>query len=142
MKYSRVVLESFGYELAPVVVSSADLEDRLSPAFQKLHIPAGQLASLTGVLERRWWEPGFPVAEGAIRAGRKSLQSAGISARDVEVLIYAGVCREHFEPATACRVADALGVSETAAVFDISNACLGVLNGMMEVANRIELGHI
>jgi acyl-CoA:acyl-CoA alkyltransferase len=142
MKYSRVVLESLAYELAPVVVSSEELEDRLKPAYQKLHIPSGQLAALTGVLERRWWEPAFSVAEGAIRAGQKALQSAGISGRDLEVLIYAGVCRECFEPATACRVADMLGVSETAAVFDISNACLGVLNGMVEIANRIELGHI
>ncbi len=142
MRYSRVVLESLGYELAPVVVSSEELEDRLRPAYQKLRIPAGQIAAFTGVLERRWWEPRFPVAEGAVRAGRKALESAGISGRELEVLIYAGVCREHFEPATACRVADALGVSERAAVFDISNACLGVLNGMVEIANRIELGHI
>jgi acyl-CoA:acyl-CoA alkyltransferase len=137
-----VAIESLGYELAPVLVSSAELEERLEPAFQKLRIPGGQLVALTGVLERRWWEPAFPVAEGAIRAGRKALQAADIPARDLEVLIYAGVCREHFEPATACRVADALGVAGSAAVFDISNACLGVLNGMVDIANRIELGQI
>ncbi|HTN02454.1 MAG TPA: 3-oxoacyl-ACP synthase III, partial [Planctomycetaceae bacterium] len=28
------------------------------------------------------------------------------------------------------------------AVYDVSNACLGVLNGMLEIANRIELGQI
>jgi len=57
-------------------------------------------------------------------------------------LIYAGVCREQMEPATACRVAAALGVSPECAVYDISNACLGVLNGILDVANRIELGQI
>jgi 3-oxoacyl-[acyl-carrier-protein] synthase-3 len=57
-------------------------------------------------------------------------------------LIYGGVCREYFEPATACRVASALGVKSDAAVYDVSNACLGVLNGMVEVANRIELGQV
>ncbi len=56
------------------------------------------------------------------------------------MVIYAGVCREQFEPATACRVAAELGVGPGTAIFDISNACLGVLNGMVEVANRIELG--
>ena len=45
-----------------------------------------------------------------------------------------------FEPATACRVAAGMGVSPDAAVYDLSNACLGVLNGMLDVANRIELG--
>ena len=29
-----------------------------------------------------------------------------------------------------------------AAVYDVSNACLGVLNGMVDIANRIELGQI
>ncbi len=29
-----------------------------------------------------------------------------------------------------------------ASVYDLSNACLGVLNGMLEIANRIELGQI
>jgi 3-oxoacyl-[acyl-carrier-protein] synthase-3 len=39
-------------------------------------------------------------------------------------------------------VAATLGVNGNAAIFDISNACLGVLNGILEVANRIELGQI
>src|SRR5439155_9673361 len=60
----------------------------------------------------------------------------------VDALIYGGVCREYCEPATACRVASDLGISPGAAVYDISNACLGVLNGIIEIANRIELGQI
>src|SRR4029077_11487820 len=67
---------------------------------------------------------------------------AGVRAADLGVVIYAGVCRENFEPATACAVADALGVKGGASVYDISNACLGVLNGMLDIANRIELGQI
>jgi 3-oxoacyl-[acyl-carrier-protein] synthase III len=59
----------------------------------------------------------------------------------LDVLIYAGVCREEFEPATACHVASGLGgVGPHAAVYDLSNACLGVMNGIVDVANRIELG--
>lgn len=57
-------------------------------------------------------------------------------------MVYAGVCRDYFEPATACRVAADLKVKEGAAVYDISNACLGVLNGIVDIANRIELGQI
>jgi acyl-CoA:acyl-CoA alkyltransferase len=56
--------------------------------------------------------------------------------------VYAGVCRESVEPATACAVASTLGVSRDCAVYDLSNACLGVLSGIIDVANRIELGHI
>src|SRR5262249_56321276 len=53
-----------------------------------------------------------------------------------------GVGGEQFEPATACRVAAALGVSPDAAVYDLSNACLGVLNGIVDIANRIELAQV
>lgn len=142
MKYSKVRLEAIGYELAPVVVTSGELEDRLAPLYEALHLPSGQLEALTGIAERRWWEPDFPISEGAAAAGQEALAKAGMSARSIETLIYAGVCRETFEPATACHVAAHLGVASGAAVYDVSNACLGVMNGILDVANRIELGQI
>jgi acyl-CoA:acyl-CoA alkyltransferase len=142
MKYNRVYVDSLGYELAPVVVTSSELERRLHPVYAKLHLPEGQLEALTGIIERRWWEPGFSVSQGATMAARKALACANIPAREVGAVIYAGVCREQFEPATACRVAAGLGVRQDATIFDVSNACLGVLNGMIDIANRIELGQI
>ncbi len=142
MRYSRVYVESVGYELAPIVVTSTELENRLKPVYDALHIPLGQLETLTGIRERRWWKPNTPVSIGAIAAARKSLQGRNVDARDLGAVIYAGVCREHFEPATACQVAAALGVKGSAAVYDISNACLGILNGVLDIANRIELGQI
>lgn len=142
MKYQRVFIEAIGYELAPVVVTSAELEQRLAPLYEKLKIPVGQLEAWTGITERRWWEPEQTLTDGATEAARRVLEQTRVAARDVEVLIYAGVCRERFEPATACGVAANLGISPDAAVYDVSNACLGVLNGMLEIANRIELGQI
>jgi acyl-CoA:acyl-CoA alkyltransferase len=142
MKYSKVFIESLGYELAPVVVTSAELESRLEPLYKTLHFAPGQLQALTGIRERRWWEPGFPLSRGAVAAGKKALAAGGLTPADLGALVYTGVCREQFEPATACRVAAGLGVSGNAAVYDLSNACLGVLNGILDVANRIELGQI
>ncbi len=142
MKYTKVHISSLGYELAPVVVTSSELESRLEPLYKALHFTPGQLEALTGIRERRWWEPGYPLSRGAIAAGQKALAGAGLSPRDIGVLIYTGVCREQFEPATACRVAAGLGIRGDAAVFDLSNACLGVLNGVLDVANRIELGQV
>ena len=142
MKFNKVFIEALEYELAPVVVSSSDLEARLEPLYRELRIAPGQLQALTGIRERRWWEPGYPLSHGAIMAARKALLNSGIAASEIGALLYTGVCREQFEPATACRVADGLGVSGDVAIFDLSNACLGVLNGMLDVANRIELGQI
>ena len=142
MKYTRVYIESVGYELAPVVVTSAELEGRLQPMYDALHIAPGQLEALTGIRERRWWKPNTPVSHGAIAAAKKSLQERDISPDEIGAVVYAGVCREHFEPATACQVAAALGIKGNVAIYDTSNACLGVLNGVLDIANRIELGQI
>lgn len=142
MKFSRVKMESIGYELPPVVVTSDDLENRLAPMYEALHISHGQLEALTGISERRWWEEGHALSDGAAAAARRAMEQSNVEAKDIEALIYTGVCRENFEPATACAVAAKLGIGQDAYVYDISNACLGVLNGIIDIANRIELKQI
>lgn len=142
MHYSRVYIDALGYELPPVVVSTDELEGRLAPLYKRLHLQPGQLRALTGISERRWWENNYPLSQGAIAAARKALAASNVRADEIEAVIYAGVCREQIEPATACHVAAGLGVSPSAAIYDISNACLGVLNGIVDIANRIELGQI
>ncbi len=142
MKYSRVHMESIGYELPPVVVTSDDLEARLMPMYDALHIAPGQLQALTGIAERRWWEEGHKLSDGAAAAARKALDQSNVNADDIEALVYTGVCRENFEPATACAVAAQLGIKDDANIYDISNACLGVMNGIIDIANRIELKQI
>lgn len=142
MKYSKVYIDSFGYELPPNVVTSDDLEKRLEPVYDALHFQPGQLEAITGIRERRFWDPGFQMHDGAVKAGRKALAASGISPSDVGMLIYGGVCRDNLEPATACAVADGLGFGAETQVYDVSNACLGILTGMVQVANAIELGQV
>jgi acyl-CoA:acyl-CoA alkyltransferase len=139
MKYSRVYLESIGYELAPVVVSTRELENRLTPFLAAHGFPPPRLDLLTGIAERRWWEPNDRLSRGATEAAKNALAKSNVDPRDIGTVIYAGVCREQYEPATACAVADNLNVKPQT-VLDISNACLGVLNGIVQVANQIELG--
>ena len=79
MLYSKVNIDSFGYELAPDVVTSDDIEKRLAPLYKTLHLKKGQLESLTGVYERRFWAPGYKMHKGAIKAGEKAIESSGIS---------------------------------------------------------------
>jgi 3-oxoacyl-[acyl-carrier-protein] synthase III len=142
MRYTRTRIEAISYELAPNVVTSAEVERRLAPALKKLGIPLGQLEALTGIRERRFWNPGQKMADGAARAGRKALECCGIARDDIGVLIYGAVCRDDLEPATACSVAHQLGLPEQTQVYDVANACLAVLNGMTQIANAIELGQI
>ena len=142
MRYDRVFIDAMTYELPSIVVTTEELEHRLAPVLSKLNIAEGQLESLTGIQERRWWPTNFSVAEGATMAAVKALTASGLKAHDIDALVYTGVCREYFEPATACHVAANLNLKEEAFVYDISNACLGVLNGIIDIANRIELKQI
>ncbi|MDM8525799.1 3-oxoacyl-ACP synthase III [Desulfococcaceae bacterium HSG8] len=142
MLYSKVYIDTFGYELAPNVITSDDLEKRLEPLYEKIRIQKGQLEAITGIYERRFWDPGHKMSEGAVAAGQKAIDASGISPEHIGMLIYGGVCRDNLEPATACAVSDGLGLGSETEIYDVSNACLGVLNGMIQVANAIELGQI
>lgn len=82
------------------------------------------------------------MCDGAALAGERAIQASTVAPKDIGMLVYGGVCRDHLEPATACAVAHRLGISHDAQVHDVSNACLGVLNGMVHIANAIELGQI
>jgi 3-oxoacyl-[acyl-carrier-protein] synthase-3 len=142
MLFSNPYIDTFGYELAPNVVTSEDIEEKLAPLYEAIHIKKGQLEFMTGIRERRFWDPDFRMSQGAILAGEKAIEASGIDRDNIGMLIYAGVCRDNLEPATASVVADGLKLGHNAHVYDISNACLGILNGMIQVGNAIELGQI
>lgn len=142
MRFNHTRIDAIGYELPSNVVTSDDLEDRLEPLYHALRFPKGQLEALTGIQERRFWDSGFKMAEGAIRAGRKALQDSSLPLEEIGMLVYGAVCRDNIEPATACEVSHGLDLAPQTQVYDVSNACLGVLNGMVQVANAIELGQI
>jgi 3-oxoacyl-[acyl-carrier-protein] synthase-3 len=81
-------------------------------------------------------------SEQSIVSGRRAIEAAGIDPAEIGCLVHGSVCRDHLEPATACGVHHALGLPERCQAFDVSNACLGMLNGMLHMANQIELGQI
>jgi 3-oxoacyl-[acyl-carrier-protein] synthase-3 len=67
---------------------------------------------------------------------------AGIDRGRIGALVHGSVCRDFLEPATACGVHDRLGLPRECMIYDVSNACLGLLTGVLQVANMIELGQI
>jgi 3-oxoacyl-[acyl-carrier-protein] synthase III len=142
VRYDRVCVEAFGYELPERVVTSQSLEDRLAPVYAKVHRASGALELMTGIRERRVWEEGTPPSLPSTRAAEKAIAKSGIGKKDIECLLHTSVSRDFLESATATVVHDALGLPATATTFDISNACLGFINGMVTLANMIELDHI
>ena len=142
MQYNNVCLEAFGYTLPAEVVSSAQIEAWLEPLYSRLRLPEGRLELMSGIRERRFWEPGTLPGDVSVQTAERAIAAAGISKRDVGALVHGSVCRDYLEPATASGVHGRLGLPRECMVYDVSNACLGLMNGMVQLANMIELGQI
>jgi 3-oxoacyl-[acyl-carrier-protein] synthase-3 len=142
MQYQNVCLEAIACTLPEEIVTSEEIEARLDPLYRRLRLPEGRLELMTGIVERRFWPPGMLPSEKSVETAEKAIRIAGIEKRHVGALVHGSVCRDFLEPATACGVHHRLGLPSSCAVYDVSNACLGLLNGVVQVANMIELGQI
>ncbi len=142
MKFQRVAIESIGFTLPNNIVTSAQIEQQLAPTYERLRLPEGRLELMSGIKERRFWDAGTPISQPSIQSARMALEASELPAEHVGCLIHASVCRDYLEPATACRVHSKLGLSSNCWVYDLSNACLGLLSGMVQIATLIEQGVI
>ncbi|MGV7221834.1 MAG: 3-oxoacyl-ACP synthase III [Nitrospinales bacterium] len=142
MLFNNVNLESLGYSLPENIVSSDDLERRLASIYDRLKLSVGRLEMMSGIKERRFYDEGVLPSDISSKAGEMAIQKSGVNRNDIGCLINASVCRDFLEPATATVIHNNLKLPQDSAVFDISNACLGVMNGMLHVANMIEMGQI
>jgi 3-oxoacyl-[acyl-carrier-protein] synthase-3 len=142
MQYRNVCLESFGYTLPDEVVTSGDIELRLKPLYQRLRLPEGRLELMTGIRQRRFWDHGVLPSQKSVESASFAIDAAGIERKYIGALIHASVCRDYLEPATASTVHHHLGLPDDCVIYDVSNACLGLLNGLIQIANMIELGQI
>ena len=125
---------------ATEVVTSADLDERLAETYRKVRLRPGQLERLVGVRERRWWAPGVTFVDGAATAGAKAISESGVDPADIGVMVNTSVSRLHLEPSTATAVHSSLGLPSSCQNFDVTNACLGFVNGMGLAAAMIDSG--
>ena len=141
-RHSNSALLSITSVQAPVVLSSAEFDERLAPSLKRLRLSRKLLERVAGVVERRWWDTGTSFDDAAIEAGGKALAEAGIEAGQVGLLINTSVTRRNLEPSVAAKVHHGLGLPSSAMNFDVANACLGFVNGMTLAANMIDAGQI
>jgi acyl-CoA:acyl-CoA alkyltransferase len=142
MRFEHVAAPAFAHVLPERALSSDELEQRLAPVYERLKLARGRIELMSGIRERRFFEPAARPSEIAARAGAKALAQSGIARAKIGTLIHAAVSRDFLEPATASLVHHALELDAQCQVFDLSNACLGFANAMTLVASQIERGEI
>jgi 3-oxoacyl-[acyl-carrier-protein] synthase III len=142
MRFDSVAIESIGYCLPDECVTSDEIERQLAPLYERLKLPPGRLELMTGIAERRFWPLGLVPSDRSIPAGELAILASDFPRQEIGCLIHGSVCRDHLEPATASRVHHELQLGNDCVLYDVSNACLGMLNGMLQIAAMIELGHI
>ena len=124
------------------VVTTDEIERRLAPVYDRLRLPAGRLELMTGIRERRFFPPGTLPGQISGRTVVDALDAADVAATDVDLLIHASVCRDQMEPATAAGVHHAAGLPSSCRFFDLSNACLGVVDGVTLLSEMVDSGAV
>ena len=132
-----VRITGVGAELPPDVVTSAEVEERVG--IIQAGLEPGWLERVTGVRERRWATPEVTPSALAAAAGRQALDHAGLDPLAVDALLYAGITRDFIEPGTSNVVQEALG-AWNARVFDVTNGCNGLIDGLDVAASLVAAG--
>jgi len=83
-------------------------------------------------------DPALSPGEFASRAASACLRENGLAATDIDLLIYGGIARDAFEPATAAEVAGRLGAKPLHAT-DVTCACAGLIEAMHMAAGYFAL---
>ena len=122
------------------VVTSDALDDALADTYSRVGLRPGLLERLAGIRERRWWADGVTFIEGAAMAGAKAISESGVDPAGIGVMINTSISRKYLEPSTAVAVHHALGLPRSCQNFDVTNACLGFVNGIELAAAMIDSG--
>lgn len=142
MKFSKVAINGTSIVIPPEPVSSADIEERLAPLYERLRLPEGRLEMMTGIRERHYWKEDILPSQASAQAGKILLDEKRVNPMHIDLLVHCGVCRDRMEPATAAYVHGLLDLPSSCQILDISNACLGFVNAMVLAGGLIESGQI
>lgn len=136
--HSRVI--GAGFYLPEERVSSRQVMEMFRSE-ERLGISADWLERTTGIRERRASPPDMKPSDLAVKAAQDALDRAGTVASEIDAVIYTGMARDYVEPATAHLVQHKLGAGNAVA-FDITNACLGFMNGIHLMDALIASGQV
>lgn len=133
MKYSQI-LGTGGY-LPEKILTNQDLEKIVDTSNE-------WIVERTGILRRHIAAPNETALIMAEHAARQAMETAGITAKDVGMIIIATTTPEKMFPSTACLLQQRLGIAGCPA-FDLnSTACAGFMYGLSIADQYIRTGAI
>ncbi len=127
-----VIIRGTGSYYPGTVVTNDDLAARVDTSDEWIR-------SRTGIRERRFAGAGESTSDMATAAARRALESAGIGAEAVDLVVVATMTPDMPFPATACLVQSKLGLPKVAA-FDLQAACSGFVYGLSVVSGLLRGG--
>ncbi|MCE9595006.1 MAG: ketoacyl-ACP synthase III [Planctomycetes bacterium] len=83
----------------------------------------------TGIKERRFVSEGECTSDLCVVAAQRALESAGLKATDVDLVITGTLTPDYLLPAVSCLIQDRIG-AKRAGAFDLSAACTGFLTAL------------
>lgn len=114
------------------VLTNSDLEKMVDTSDE-------WITTRTGIKERRIAHKQQATSDLALEASREALKSAGMNARDIDLIIVATVTPDMFFPSTGCYLQKKLGAGEIPS-FDLAAACSGFIYGISIAKGFIESG--
>ena len=138
MLFKHLAIEALAYELPPQRVTSSYIEAQIAPTMERLRIPQGMVESLTGIHERRFWELGVMPSDAATLAARRVIANSGIDPQEIGCIINTSVSKDYLEPSTASLIHGNLQLPPHCRNYDLSNACLGFMDGICHIGLMIE----
>jgi len=97
------------------------------------------IVARTGIHERRVMKHGEDILDLMHVASQQALDTAGLSAQDLQAIVVATVSGDYAFPSTACLLQARLGV-ENIPAFDVNAACAGFVYGMSIVHSYMKSG--
>ena len=128
MIYSRIV--GTGSYLPPRVVTNDELAKRLDTS-------DAWIRERTGIRQRHIAEESQTSSDLALEASRRALESAGLTAADIDLVIVATSTPDFIFPSTACLLQAKLGVKGCAA-FDVQAVCSGFVYALATADSMIK----
>ena len=134
-RYSRI--SGTGSYLPPRRVTNADLAAEL--AASGVETSDDWIVERTGIRARHFAAPDVTASDLAAHAARHALESAGIAASDIDLIIVATSTPDMVFPSAACILQNKLGIAGCAA-FDIQAVCSGFVYALTVADSMIRTG--